>query len=100
MRRLWLRDYELILVLSPEVGEERMPAVMDRIHRFVTERGGEVTGGHPWGRRRLAYPIRKFIEGQYVLENLRLDPRTANAFESNLRLNEDVLRHILVRTGE
>jgi small subunit ribosomal protein S6 len=95
-----LRDYELLLVISPEVSDDRMPDVLERVGKYVTDRGGEVTKVDPWGRRRLAYPIRKFLEGHYVLTNLRIDPRRAAEVEANLRLSEDVLRHMLVRTGE
>jgi len=95
-----LRDYELLLVISPEVGEERMPDVLGRVGKFVTDRGGEVTATNPWGRRRMAYPIKRYLEGQYVLTNLRIDPRRAHEVEANLRLTEDVLRHMLIRTGD
>jgi small subunit ribosomal protein S6 len=95
-----LRDYELLLVISPEVSDDRMPDVLARFSKSVTDRGGEVVKTDPWGRRRLAYPIRKFLEGQYVLTNLRLDPRRAAEIEANLHLSEDVLRHMLVRLGD
>jgi len=100
VRRIFLRDYELLLVLNPEVTEERMPDVLERVGKYVSDRGGEVTKTDPWGRRRLAYPIRRFLEGQYVLTNLRIDPRRAAEVESSLRLSEDVLRHMLIRIDE
>ncbi len=90
----------MVVVLSPEVGDEEVPAAIDKINQFVTERGGEVTEVNRWGRRKLAYPIRKHLEGNYVVSQLRLDPRVAAELEANLRISEEVLRHLLVRAGE
>jgi small subunit ribosomal protein S6 len=95
-----LRDYELLLVLSPEVSEERMPDVLERVGKYISDRGGEVTKTDAWGRRRLAYPIRKYVEGQYVLTNLRIEPRRAGEVEASLQLSEDVLRHMMIRIGD
>jgi small subunit ribosomal protein S6 len=95
-----LREYELLLVLNPEVSEDRMPDVLERVGKYVTDRGGEITKTDAWGRRRLAYPIRRFLEGQYVLTNLRIDPRRAGEVEASLQLSEDVLRHMMIRLDE
>jgi len=95
-----LREYELVVILSPEVGDEEVPAAVEKISQFVTDRGGEVTEVNRWGRRKLAYPIRRHLEGSYVVSQLRLDPQTAAQLEANLRISEDVLRHLLVRAGE
>lgn len=95
-----MRDYELLLVINPEVGEENLPTVLERVNKYVTDRGGEVIKTDPWGRRRLAYPIRRFLEGQYVLTNLKVEPRRVAEIEANLRLQEDVLRHMMVRLGD
>jgi len=77
-----------------------MPDVIERVGKYVTDRGGEVTKMDTWGRRRLAYPIRKYVEGQYVLSNLRMEPRRAGEVEASLQLSEDVLRHMMVRLGD
>ena len=95
-----MREYELVVILSPEVGDEEVPAAVEKISQFVTDRGGEVTEVNRWGRRKLAYPIRRHLEGSYVVSQLRLDPQTAAQLEANLRISEDVLRHLLVRAGE
>ncbi|MCX6023605.1 MAG: 30S ribosomal protein S6 [Chloroflexi bacterium] len=95
-----MRDYELLMVVSPEVGEDRMPEVLERLQKSVVDRGGEITNTNPWGRRRLAYPIKRFLEGQYVLTNLKMDPIRANEVEATLRLSEDVLRHMMIRLGD
>jgi small subunit ribosomal protein S6 len=93
-----LHRYELVTILSPDLGEEDLPAALERINTFIVGRGGEVAEVDQWGRRRLAYPIRRFNEGTYVVTQLSLDATRAAELEANLRISEDVIRHLLVRT--
>jgi len=95
-----VRDYELVLVVTPEVGDEGLPATVDRVHGFIQERGGEVKQVEQWGKRRLAYPIRRQAEGYYVITQFALEPQSVRALEGNLDLAEDVLRHLVTRVEE
>ncbi len=92
-----LRDYELVLVISPEVVEEEFEATIDTLSRFITERGGTISDIERWGKRRLAYPIIRFVEGSYVLARFKLRPALGKELEANLRISEEVLRHLLIR---
>ncbi|MBA7673733.1 hypothetical protein ES703_81937 [subsurface metagenome] len=94
-----LRDYELVLVISPEVAEEEFEATIDNVSRFITERGGTISDIERWGKRRLAYPIIRFVEGSYVLARFKLRPAFGKELEANLRISEEVLRHLLIRLG-
>jgi len=95
-----LRDYELIVILSPELAEEDVPAAIDRLSQLIADRGGEVKDVNRWGRRKLAYPIKKHVEGSYLITQVRLDPNRASDVEAGLRISEEVLRHLLVRVGD
>lgn len=95
-----MRDYELIVVMNPEIPEEDVPAAIERVSGAVTSRGGEIEEVQPWGRRRLAYPIDRHIEGNYVLSNIKLDPERTHELESGFMISEDILRHLLVRKDE
>jgi small subunit ribosomal protein S6 len=95
-----LRDYELVLVVSPDAGDEGFPTTLDRVTRFIQERGGEIKDVDPWGRRRLAYPIGRFTEGFYAVTHFSLEPTQVRAIEGNLDLAEDILRHLVVRYEE
>ena len=95
-----MRDYELVVILSPELAEEEVPAAIDRLSQFIADRGGEVTDINRWGRRKLAYPIKKQMEGNYLVTQVRLDPRRTSDIEAGLRISEEVLRHLLVRAGD
>ncbi len=95
-----MRQYELVVIVRPETGEERVSAAMERIQQYVTARGGEVNSIDHWGRRKLAYPIEKALEGDYVLARLSLKPQDTRDLESSLLIAEDVLRHLLVRVED
>jgi small subunit ribosomal protein S6 len=92
-----LRDYELVMIVSPEVEDEAVSATLERVQGFIADQGGEVKEVKPWGRRRLAYPIDKHREGSYVVAQLSLDPQSVAALENNLELSEDVIRHLVVK---
>ena len=95
-----MRDYELVMVLNPEAAEDELLATMERVNKFVSERGGTIVEVNQWGRRKLAYPIKHFVEGYYVLTRFTFEPRLAGELEADIRLWEEVLRHLLVRVGE
>lgn len=95
-----MRDYELVLVVDPEVGDEGLPGTVDRVSAFIQERGGEIKNVDQWGRRRLAYPIKRRQEGYYVITHFSLDPQAIRALEGSLELAEDVLRHLVTRIEE
>ena len=95
-----MRDYELVLVISPDVGDEGFPTTVERVSNFIKERGGQVKDVDQWGRRRLAYPITRFNEGFYAVTHFSIEPTELQALEGNLGLAEDVLRHLVVRQEE
>ena len=90
-------DYELIFIISPEVVEEQLETTIEGISRFITARGGTISEVEPWGKRRLAYPIRHFGEGSYVLVRFKSKPGQNKELEANLKISEDVLRHLLIK---
>ncbi|MBI4180402.1 MAG: 30S ribosomal protein S6 [Chloroflexi bacterium] len=94
-----LPDYELVLVISPEVIDEQFEATLDNVSRFITGRGGIISEIERWGKRRLAYPIKHFGEGNYVLAKLQLKPALGKELEANLKIADEVLRHLLIRVG-
>jgi small subunit ribosomal protein S6 len=95
-----LRDYELVVVLSPEVGDEGFPATIERISGVITGNGGEIKNVDAWGRRRLAYPIRRHLDGYYAVTHFSADPQAIRPLEANLDLAEDVLRHLVTKVEE
>jgi small subunit ribosomal protein S6 len=90
-----MRKYELICILQPELDEAAFKSALERIQSWITEAGGSVDKTEIWGRRKLAYAIHKQTEGQYVLLNISLDPKSTSELERNIRYLEPVLRHML-----
>lgn len=95
-----MREYELVYIISPEIGDEDVEKVTQRVAQLVASNGGEVTETQPWGRKRLAYPIQDFREGYYVALKLRLNPESTRELERSLKLTEGIIRYLLVRIGE
>lgn len=96
-----MREYELVVIMRPDVADDDVPDMVDRlIRRSVESRGGELQDVNHWGRRKLAYPIKRHLEGNYVISQLRLDPQKTRELEQGLMLSEEVLRHLLIRVGE
>lgn len=92
-----LRDYEIVFIISPDVSDEKFEATVDSISRFITGKGGVVSDIERWGKRKLAYPIRHNIEGNYVLVNFKMKPEFGKELEANLQISGEVLRHLLVK---
>jgi len=91
-----LREYELVLIISPEVEGEAVDAEVDNLSQSITGKGGIVTDVERWGKRKLAYPIRHFMEGSYVLARFSLRPASCKELEANLKLSEEVIRYLLI----
>ena len=94
-----LRDYELVLIISPEVEDEKVSTTIENISQFITGKGGIVSEVEPWGRRKLAYPIKHFAEGSYVLSRIKVKPNFTRELKTNLQISEEVLRHLLIKVS-
>jgi small subunit ribosomal protein S6 len=91
-----MRNYELVCIIQPDLDETAFKGAVEKVQGWVTESGGTVDKVDVWGRRRMAYSIRKQREGQYVLLNLTLAPKATGELERNIRFLEPVIRHMLV----
>ena len=83
--------------MNPEVDEAGVAGVTDRVSQFITQRGGTVGNLDKWGVRKLAYPLQKFREGNYMRTQFTVEPQAAQELELSLRLWTEVLRHLLVK---
>jgi small subunit ribosomal protein S6 len=92
-----MRRYELMLVIRPDVADDRSQAVIDRTTRQITSSGGQIIKVAPWGRRRLAYPIDRFREGSYHIILFAAPPEAIVEMEHGLHITEEVLRHLVTR---
>ncbi len=96
-----MRRYEMVVIITPDVADDDMEDAVDRlIKRPVEGEGGTVDEIDSWGRRKLAYPIEKHTEGNYVLTQLQIDPASTTGLERGLQISEEVLRYLLIRLDE
>jgi small subunit ribosomal protein S6 len=90
-----MRDYELVFIVQADLDENAFTEVINRVKGWITESGGEVSKVDLWGKRKLAYPIRKQTEGQYVLMQTNMTPVFSAQLERNLRFLEPVMRFLI-----
>lgn len=90
-----MRSYELVVVVHPDLDENAFKGMIDKIQSWITDAGGAIDKVDTWGKRRLAYPIRKQREGQYVLFQTQMTPAFTTELERNLRLTEPVMRFLI-----
>lgn len=92
-----MRRYELMLVLRPDVPDDKIQAVIDKTTRSISGSGGQIVKVSPWGRRRLAYPIDRHREGSYQIVHFDAPSDAITELERTLLITEEVLRHLVTR---
>ncbi|MCE5336728.1 MAG: 30S ribosomal protein S6 [Desulfobacteraceae bacterium] len=95
-----MRKYETFFIVDPDLPDEANSTVDNKVQSIVTSNGGEVIAYTPWGKRKLAYPIKKRTRGAYVLMEYSGGPTLVAELERNLRIDERVLKFITVLLDE
>ena len=90
-----MRNYEVVLIVNPDLDETALNGVVDRVKSWITDSGGSVEKVDLWGKRRMAYIIRKQREGQYALVEAEMAPSFTGELERNLRFLEPVMRFLI-----
>jgi len=90
-----MRNYELVFIVHPELDENATQEVVDKVTNWISGNGGKVEKVEPWGKRKLAYEIRKQKDGQYFLIQAQMDPSSVKELERNIRYLESILRHLI-----
>lgn len=94
-----MRKYELVCVVQPDLDETAFNGVVDKVKGWISDSGGSIDKVDVWGRRKLAYIIKKQREGQFVLLNVTMNPIATAELQRNLRYQETLLRHMLSVVG-
>ena len=92
-----MTEYEVLLLLDPELSDEKQAEIVERAKTLVEKGGGTLERHDPWGRRKLAYEIKKKAEGIYAVVDMQAEPDLAKELDRQLNLNEAVLRTKLIR---
>jgi len=95
-----VRDYEVMYILNADLDEEGTDAAVTRFEDVVKDGGGEIVKTERWGKRKLAYEVNDRIEGYYVLMYFKSPSNAAQELERILKINDDILRHLLIKKDE
>ena len=91
-----MRSYEVIYIVHPDLDENALQGVNERVQGWISAAGGTVDRVDNWGKRRMAYSIRKQREGQYVYMEAQFAPAFSAELERNMRLLEPVMRYSII----
>lgn len=95
-----MKAYEIIVILDPALTEEEVEGQINEIRELVLKGNGEVQDIQRWGKKRLAYLVKKRREGYYVLFLLKVDPQVLSSLERNFKISERILKYMKVRFEE
>jgi small subunit ribosomal protein S6 len=95
-----MHNYELLAIISPEVDEDGLSKVVEKVTQSINSRGGAVEDIKNWGKRKLAYPVRRFGEADYILARFKLIPKSVRELESEIGGLGDILRYLVVKVGD
>ena len=95
-----MRKYEAMYIIRPNIDDESRKALVERFNTILTDNGAEITESKDWGKRRLAYEIEDYREGYYQIVNFVAEPAAVQEFDRLVKINEDIIRHIVVKEDE
>lgn len=95
-----MRRYELIFILRPSLGEEEINNVIDYTEKIITDETGVVIDLNKWGMKKLAYPIKKDIQGYYVYCDYAGTPAAVTEIERRFRIDDAVLKYLTIKTAD
>ena len=95
-----MRKYEVTFIAHPDLDGEAFKALNTQVEGWIKDSGGKIEKADVWGKRKMAYPIKKQAEGQYVLLHTELDPTFCKELERQFRLQESIMRFLIVAVDE
>jgi len=95
-----VQTYELVAILDPRMDADQSAAALAKIDGAVTNGDGQLLANEEWGIRRLAYPIKQFREGNYILRKMRIESSEAVSLNESLRSSEEVIRHLIIKIDD
>ncbi|HAM46073.1 MAG TPA: 30S ribosomal protein S6 [Propionibacteriaceae bacterium] len=93
-------EYELVAIVSPDASDEVVAGKIDGVSQLIIGRQGEVDETQRWGKKRLDYPIKKYIEGNFTLLRFKIEPAYIRELRAVLETDVDVLRYLVVKRSK
>ncbi|HEX5396966.1 MAG TPA: 30S ribosomal protein S6 [Candidatus Limnocylindria bacterium] len=95
-----MRRYELMLLLRPDLEDDKLQSAVEKVTRAIVNGGGSLSKVSPWGKRRLAYDIQNFRDASYFLIQFDIEPSAVREIERGMLISEEILRHLVTLLEE
>ncbi|NLW06472.1 MAG: 30S ribosomal protein S6 [Clostridia bacterium] len=95
-----MRNYEAVFVIKPDLEADATAAIVEKFTQLIADQGGEVTKLTQWGKKRMAYEVRKYREGYYVLMEIKGTPAVVQELERVFKITEEILRYLITRLDQ
>ena len=95
-----MRSYEVMLAINPQLEEEELDSLLEKIKKIISKDKGEITDINKWGKRKLAYEIKDFTEAAYVVIRFDVNEKSIFELERVLKLEEKIIRYLLTLQQE
>ena len=95
-----MRNYEIMYIIRPNIEDEARKELVERFNKILTDNGAKITESKDWGKRRLAYEIKDYRDGYYQIINFKAEPVAVQEFDRLAKINDDIIRHLIVKIDE
>ena len=90
----------MVVIVNPEIDEEGKSKVIDKLIQLISDKEGTVDETKQLGKKRLAYPIKGFVEGEYVLTQFKLEPGFVKELDDDIKDSEEIIRSLITKKGK
>lgn len=91
-----MRKYEIMYIIRPDIEQDQVQATVEKFQGIITNNGGEITKHDVMGKRRLAYEIKKFRDGHYVLVNFTAESEVVKELDRVMKISDEIIRYLIV----
>lgn len=95
-----MSDYEIVIIVNPGIDEEEKSKVIDKLSQLIIDKEGTVEETKQLGKKRLAYPVKGFVEGEYVLAQFKLEPRFVKELDDDIKGLEEIIRSLITKKSK
>ncbi|MGI6362693.1 MAG: 30S ribosomal protein S6 [Bacillota bacterium] len=95
-----MRKYEMLYIIEPDLDEEQVNSLQEKVVAIIAEQGGQVVETKQWGKRHLAYEIVDFKEGYYIELHFEGTPQVVDELDRVIKITDGILRHLIIREDE
>jgi len=90
----------MVVIIDPGIDEEEKPKVIDKLSQLIGEREGTVEETKQLGKKRLAYPIKGFVEGDYVMTQFKMEPKFLKELDDDIKSSQEIIRSLIIKKSK